>query len=215
MARPNVDDLYVQYGCGLSAPVDWHNFDASPTLRLQKLPFIGRWAKKRVAFPDNVRFGNILSGLPSIAPGTVAGLYCSHVLEHLSLNDCRRALRNSYNLLRPGGIFRCVVPDLEQATEIYQQQRRAKVPTASIDFMQNTLLGYTSRPRGLAGLAAQLFGNAHHLWMWDRYSLERELQDAGFNSIRLCDFNDSADKHFLSVEERGRFSQAIAFECIK
>src|SRR5262245_22988509 len=30
--------LYVQYGCGLSAPDDWLNFDASPTLWLQLIP---------------------------------------------------------------------------------------------------------------------------------------------------------------------------------
>ena len=33
---------YVQYGCGLSAPHEWLNFDASPILRLQKLPLLGQ-----------------------------------------------------------------------------------------------------------------------------------------------------------------------------
>ncbi len=33
--------IYVQYGCGLSAPAGWNNYDASPTLRLQKLPVVG------------------------------------------------------------------------------------------------------------------------------------------------------------------------------
>ena len=32
---------YVQYGCGLSAPNEWINFDVSPTLRIQKIPIIG------------------------------------------------------------------------------------------------------------------------------------------------------------------------------
>ena len=38
--------LNVQYGCGLSDPEGWKNFDSSPTLRLQKLPLIGRFIKK-------------------------------------------------------------------------------------------------------------------------------------------------------------------------
>ena len=32
---------YVQYGCGFSAPEQWLNFDASPTLRFERLPIIG------------------------------------------------------------------------------------------------------------------------------------------------------------------------------
>ncbi len=31
----------VQYGCGWSAPFSWRNFDASLTLRFERLPLIG------------------------------------------------------------------------------------------------------------------------------------------------------------------------------
>ncbi|HEX6859864.1 MAG TPA: hypothetical protein VF138_06660, partial [Caulobacteraceae bacterium] len=57
--------LYVQYGCGLSAPDGWLNFDASPTLRLQRLPLVGRLLTRgRVRFPEAVRYGDITRGLP-------------------------------------------------------------------------------------------------------------------------------------------------------
>ena len=54
--------LYVQYGCGLSAPNEWKNFDVSPTLRFQKIPFIGKLLKNRlnVNFPNNVVYGDII-----------------------------------------------------------------------------------------------------------------------------------------------------------
>jgi hypothetical protein len=35
---------HVHYGCGLAAPAEWTNFDTNPTLRLERLPFIGRVA---------------------------------------------------------------------------------------------------------------------------------------------------------------------------
>src|SRR5215470_7850839 len=104
--------LYVQYGCGVSCPAGWVNFDASPTLRLQRLsvagPLLGKAGPR---FPDGVRYGDILNGLP-IADGTADGVYASHVLEHLSLADCAAALRNTFRLLRPGGVFRLVITDL-------------------------------------------------------------------------------------------------------
>ena len=79
--------IYVQYGCGQSCPDGWINFDASPTLRLQRLPVIGRLFKRgATVFPDGVRFGDIVQGLP-VPDGSVQGIYASHVLEHLSYAD--------------------------------------------------------------------------------------------------------------------------------
>src|SRR5436190_6115031 len=112
--------LYVQYGCGLSAPAGWKNFDVSPTLRLQKIPFLGKLLKRnsKTVFPENVQYGDIIKQLP-VAENSCDGVYCSHTLEHLSLNDCRISLRNTYKILKPKGIFRCVVPDLEMAARAY------------------------------------------------------------------------------------------------
>ncbi|MCI5142460.1 MAG: methyltransferase type 11, partial [Candidatus Electrothrix sp. ATG1] len=33
-----MEKQFIHYGCGLSAPESWLNFDASPTLRLQRIP---------------------------------------------------------------------------------------------------------------------------------------------------------------------------------
>jgi ubiquinone/menaquinone biosynthesis C-methylase UbiE len=97
--------LYVQYGCGFSAPKEWVNFDASPSPGIQKIPLIGKLLEKglKTTFPSNVYYGDIIRGLP-VKDNSCDGLYCSHVLEHLSLQDFRKALKNSYKMLRGGGI---------------------------------------------------------------------------------------------------------------
>jgi hypothetical protein len=60
-----METTYIQYGCGWSAPVEWTNFDASPTLRFERLPLIGSfYTKNKQRFPANVRYGDIVSGLP-------------------------------------------------------------------------------------------------------------------------------------------------------
>jgi SAM-dependent methyltransferase len=208
--------MYVQYGCGLSAPDGWLNFDASPTLRIQRLPLIGKTiSKRKVLFPSNVKYGNILKGLPGVPYNSCEGVYCSHVLEHLALNDCRKAISETYKLLKPGGIFRCVLPDLEAYIKDYNQMRSANDPAASTHFMQQTLLGVTDRPQRLKGFIIEFMGNSHHLWMWDRHALIKELEAAGFTSVRVCSFNDSADATFKSVEEVSRFEAAFALEAIK
>src|ERR1041384_622150 len=110
-------NVYVQYGCGLSAPTGWTNYDCSPTLRLQKVPIVGRLIKK-TEFPRNVKYGDIVKGLP-LSPQSCFGIYASHVLEHLALDDFRTALRNTYDLLAPDGVFRHVMPDLRKIASDY------------------------------------------------------------------------------------------------
>lgn len=204
----------MQYGCGLSAPDGWVNFDSSPTLIIQKLPLLGVILKKylNITFPGNVRYGDIVKGLPGVDKDSCKGVYCSHVLEHLSLFDCRKALSNSYQILAPNGIFRLVVPDLQKAITDYSQN---KSDQASIHFMKSTLLGKEKRTRNISGLIYDFFSNKHHLWMWDYLSLRKELEDVGFSDIRKCNPGDSPDKKFLQVENPARYINSIGIECIK
>jgi SAM-dependent methyltransferase len=207
---------YVQYGCGQSAPEAWINFDASPSLRIQKTPIIGALLKSRLTFvfQKNVRYGDIIKGLP-VEDDSCDGLYCSHTLEHLSLNDFRKALANSYKILKKGGIFRCIVPDLEFAARTYIQGLDRGDNLASLIFFENTLLGLKERPRSFKRFIVSFWGNSHHLWMWDKKSLAEELKNAGFTQIRICEFNDCEDDMFKLVEEIGRFENAVALECRK
>jgi SAM-dependent methyltransferase len=208
-------ELYIQYGCGLSAPTGWLNFDASPTLRLQKIPIAGKLFRNKVDFPENVLYGDIVKGLPNIKPGSCDGVYCSHVLEHLCLADFRVALKNTYDLLKSGGTFRCVLPDLAASINQYVKSKAENDSSASFDFMKSTLLGLENRPKGIKQILIAALGNSHHLWMWDKDSLTAELKNAGFTTIRECKFNDSQNKKFTEVEDEGRFYSAVAIEAIK
>lgn len=214
----NGNRLYVQYGSGpYTAPAGWKNFDASPTLRLQQLPVIGKLLKKRmhVAFHPDALLGDILKGLPGIAENSCDGVYCCHVLEHLSYEDCITAIRNTYRILKPGGIFRCVLPDLECAAWKYIDNLRCNDPEANVKFMEETLLGRQQRVRGIRQLIQTAFGNKEHQYMWDHVSLTHQLQQAGFRQVRRCAFNDAADEMFKRVEEEIRFQNAVALEATK
>lgn len=209
--------LYVQYGCGHSAPKEWINFDSSPTLRIQKMPLLGQMLKRQLntIFPENVRYGDIIKGLP-IDENSCDGVYCSHTLEHLSLQDFRVALKNTYKILKKDGVFRCIVPDLEYSARKYIKSLDDGNSLASVEFIgANTLLGIEKRSRGLKGLLNSFFGNSHHLWMWDKKSMSEELRKSGFNQIRICSYNDCDDVMFKHVEEYSRFEYAVSIECIK
>lgn len=205
---------YIQYGCGFSAPENWTNYDASPTLRFERLPIIGKiYTRNSQRFPENVKYGDIVKGLPE-QPDSCDGIYCSHVLEHLAYNDFLTAIKNTYLILKPGGLFRGVVPDLKAAALSYIETFDTN-PAPANTFMQNTMLGIEDRGTSLVGLAKGMFGNSKHLWMWDYKTLQFELEKAGFKYVRPCVMGDSIDTNFSFVEEDSRFYSAAAFECTK
>ena len=158
-----------------------------------------------------MNFGDIVHGLP-IASNSCDAIYCSHVLEHLSLVDFRIALRRTFEYLKPGGTFRFVLPDLRQIVDVYVASK-GEQPT--IEFMENTLLGRRNRPRGLGGMVREYFGNSRHLWMWDYSSMVVELKQVGFITIRRAAFGDAEDARFGDVEDRGRWNECLGIDCKK
>ncbi len=209
MDDPNSGEaVRVHIGSHVQAPADWINFDASPTLRLQRVPLIGGFLHRLSGmpdlFPDAVRYGDITKGLP-FEDGSVSAVYASHVLEHLSHEDFYRALDETRRILKPGGVFRLIVPDLAGRARRYLAAYERGDGAAAERFMRETLLGRVSRPKSLKAQAKALFGNEVHLWMWDEPSMRAALSVVGFADIRRCAIGDASDPAFSSVERRGRF----------
>jgi SAM-dependent methyltransferase len=139
------------------------------------------------------------------SPTGACGVYCSHVLEHLARDDLALALRNTLRILRPGGIFRLVVPDLHWRAARYMDGITSGNQFAADQFMTTASLGRCTRPKGIISLAREYFGHSAHLWMYDFASLKARLEATGFVAIRRCDLGDARDRMFDLVEEAGRF----------
>jgi predicted SAM-dependent methyltransferase len=162
-------------------------------------------------FPRNVEYGDITRGLP-VPSDSCRALFCSHVLEHLALRDLTVALVESYRIIRKGGLFRLVVPDLELCILNYTRKSGAD---AAIEFMRDTLLGKETRKRTLNAFLREWLGNSSHLWMWDYKSMERELRNVGFVNIRRANYGDATDPAFRDVEEEERWQGCLGIECRK
>lgn len=204
---------YVQFGSGLCAPSQWLNFDSSLALRLQKLPVVGKLVPSGPfgRFPRNVKYGDIVKGLP-IPDNSVELLYCSHVLEHLTLEELRHSLENCYRYLKPDGIFRLVVPDLEFMA---QQYVKSTSPEAALEFMRVTWLGKERRQRSLASFFQEWISGSQHLWMWDYKSLSVELKKVGFKDIRRAYIGDSGISAFSKLEDMERWENELGIQCCK
>jgi hypothetical protein len=202
------DPIRVHFGCGNSIGASWMNFDVSPMLKVERIPLIGPLLHKAVGggtpFPREVIYGNI-SEKVLVPEGTAQAAYASHVLEHLTLEEAKRAIQNTFRMLAPGGVFRVIVPNLRTRAERYLQDLDAGDPEAASNFMRYSLLGLEQRPRGLIRTLRRAFSGTPHLWMWDTVSMGAELERAGFVEVRECKFGDAADPAFRELENEARF----------
>ena len=169
------------------------------------------YSRNASRFPDNVEYGDIVRGLP-VADGSCRAVYCSHVLEHLSLDEFRRALRNTRALLQDDAIFRLVMPDFEECVKAYTSSQDAE---AAIRFMSSSGLGTEARPRSPGSVLSALFGHARHHWLWDFKAARLELERSGFREIRRARYGDSTETRFADVEQEARWTNCLGIECRK
>ena len=219
------DRLYVQYGAGNEAIAGWLNYDSSPTLRIQKAPIIGRLMRSKLncIFDNEIQYGDIIKGLP-LRADSVDGLFCSHVLEHLSYDDCMTALRNSFLYLKPGGLFRIIIPDLAYYVSRYEKARSSndshQLIMASYDFCIGTNFGLKETRNSISRRLIDAFGANAHRWMWDETGLMHALRDNGFVDCKRFEQGDSEDEMFLRVERDHQFGNqegfyGLAIQCQK
>jgi len=90
---------HLNLGCGDRFHPDWENVDFYPT-------------------GPNVRVHDLYKPLP-YATGTFDAVYHSHILEHFPRQQAFSLLRECNRVLRPGGIIRVAVPDLERICRLY------------------------------------------------------------------------------------------------
>ena len=89
----------LNLGCGSRFHPDWTNVDFTAT----REGVIAHDLNQNIPFPDE----------------SFDVVYQSHLLEHFSKTNAELFLRECYRVLRPEGVFRVVVPDLEQIARTY------------------------------------------------------------------------------------------------
>ena len=119
------------------------------------------WVNVDMATVDGVVSHDIRRGLPFPAHSFDL-VYHSHVLEHLAPEQGRALLEDCYRVLRPGGVLRVVVPDLERIArdylEVLEQGRREAGPewVARHEWMVIELIDQSERDRSGGRMARVL-----------------------------------------------------------
>jgi predicted SAM-dependent methyltransferase len=205
--------MNIHIGCEFKIGRSWKNYDISITAQIEKIPLIRKIIKiNPISYPKEVIYGNITKR-PFCKNNEADNIYCSHALEHMTREGMQAALINIYFMLKPGGRFRLVVPDLETRVKKYLQNQDCDAFIETIGF------GKKKNDRTFKDFLRKMFGNSGHLWMYDYKSMQNYLAEAGFKNIKKCKIGDSGIDIFSEVEELHRFIDGdfveVAIQCTK
>jgi predicted SAM-dependent methyltransferase len=228
----------LNLACGPRTDATWNNLDFSPYARLRRHPLLvnglravgllsrARCERLRAIDPEIVCW-NLTRGIP-FDDRTFDAVYHSHFLEHLDRAAALRFLGECWRVLKPGGILRIVLPDLETLVRLYSSalsdlDRNGESPTLALaheraiaeifDQMVRTRSSGTEEQKPwVRRIEQRIRGNSlatgeNHRWMYDGHSLGRILARLGFVTIREHTAQTSAiagwDECFLDYNPDG------------
>ena len=168
----------VNLGCGLHCLSGWLNIDGSLTSllgsnirALNKLLFKFAGSSEYYDFDNfndviknkKLYWRNLSYGIP-LNDNSIDVVFSSHFLEHLTKNDGQQLLNDIYRILKPGGLVRILVPDLDLAIQRFNKGEINE----TLD-----LFFYTSEKGDFSA----------HKYNYSFGSLKNKLENIGFKSV--------------------------------
>lgn len=183
-------ELRLHLGCGVDVVPGWVNIDRSPNVLIGRVPGLRRTlAAARVLtpeqagarFPAKIVRADVNRGL-AYPDASVAFIYSSHLIEHLSRWQALALVRECGRVLRPGGVVRFACPDLAVLTRAYLERKDGDEDARrrAADLFMEELGTFEERwGNPIQRLSWRVFSAAPHQWLYDADSLIELLRRGG------------------------------------
>lgn len=221
---------YLNLGCGARVCEYWNHVDFSTYALLRNhmrlarlLRGVGlisdlRWSRL-CGMKARVTRHDLRKGIPW-GDGVFDFVYHSHFLEHLYSEDALAMLKECYRVLKPNGVLRVVVPDLNKSIRKYNEtwDRLVAGDKESLEMHQEAIremYGQMVRQEA-TGIREQsnrfalflekcLRSNPEktgelHRWMYNEFTLSDLLEQAGFRQCVKRNERDSYDSDWSKFE---------------
>jgi SAM-dependent methyltransferase len=182
LSSPDVKRL--NWGCGPAPARGWINAD-------------------RVCAPGIELCGDLRVGVP-LADASLDYAVAMHALQDVPYLDVVPVLQELRRVLRPGGVLRLGLPDLDRALAAYARGAREYfyIPDAEVTTLSGKLI-----------VQIIWYGSVRTPFAWE---FARELlYKAGFRHVVRCAFRLTASAHAAIVELDNRERESLFVEAIR
>ncbi len=177
-----VNPAKLHIGCGRNIQEGWVNLDLTG--------------------PADIR-ADVRNGIP-LPDSTVKFIYSEHFLEHLTVQECLRCLRDFYRLLQPGGVIRIATPDLDYVIDKYLGNWRDQ------DWLKWPEYRHIATKAEMLNISFYSWG---HRFLYNEEELARRLRNVGFDASRRCSHRVSRYPELCNLETRA--DSILIMEAIK
>jgi predicted SAM-dependent methyltransferase len=193
LLSPQMIDSYVrekgvrklQIGAGEFSKPGWLNTDIEPREGQAYLD-----ATKPFPIPD----------------GSIDIIFAEQLIEHLSLDDGRKMLRECYRVLKPGGKVRLATPNLVRFVELMQADKtpeQRKFIDAKVAWHE-----WKNSPDPASMILNYQMHEFGHQFLYTPLMLRSVMEEAGFRNVRQFQSGESDDPGLKNIEVRSESNVA-------
>jgi SAM-dependent methyltransferase len=189
--------IYLNLGCGSTAPAAWINCDSSWNAQIGRIPLLKTALRKlhlasNAEWPKGIKHLQLKRKFPW-ASDAIDVVYASHVLEHLDSQTRDNFLREAHRVLKADGVLRLVVPDLHYHARKYVESLTQESSGAE-EFLHTINLRMPDATNLLRRAYYFAMGFPHlHKNMYDSVTLAALVRRYGFQPIGYFSYGYSCN----------------------
>lgn len=171
--------IKLNIGCGTDYKQSWINIDNNSDKNIEKLDL--SWdLRYPLPFGDN----------------TIDFIYNEHFIEHLTPEESKKSISDFMRVIKPGGILRIAMPDMEDVFELYKDNNWRDRP-----IINNHGLHFVKTRAEMVNMSFSWWG---HKWLYDWEELSRRLEEVGYakKKIKRCNIRESSYIQLRDLETR-------------
>lgn len=179
--------IKLNIGCGTDYKEGWINIDNNSDNNIEKLDL--NWdLRNPLPYGDN----------------SVDFIFNEHFFEHLTIEESEPIMKDLMRVLKPGGVMRVAMPDLQEIVKAYLNPKWKTKP-----FIKQFNLGFVQTPAEMLNMNFYWWG---HRWLYDWEELERRLNERGYKKYKRCFLHKSSHKELSNLESRNESNLIVEIE---
>ena len=131
----------------------------------------------------------------SLPDDTFYYVFAEHLFEHLTYSQALNLLKESYRVLKPGGVIRLATPDLQFLLGLYQEPEKP---------LHKEYIEYSAKDGGIPATPVFVINRFHIAWghkiIYDKDTLAELLKLMGFKDICWCEVSQSTHPALRNIE---------------